>query len=225
MLAELSKMAANYSLVKPKDFSGIVNFCIGQNKFICTMTEDSVKIEEGYSDQQLLDFLMEPETFEKLKNGTWTALTAAGREDMRQSAPLDFKLGAAQKLSAEILHLTYHLGTHFFTLEYPQVIRFGPDNTRLVHGGNAAALAYGYGVRFAYYTITGDEQINREEDKNPFYQLVCIINGRGTAWVAGKEILLEKGIAIYVPINETHIFRAAEGHHLELFILMYGPGA
>lgn len=225
MLTPLKKMAENYSKIKPKEITGTINLHIGTDSFICTMTDDKVTIQEGCEEQQLADFIMEADTFEKLKDGTWTAMTAAGREDMRQSAPLDFKLGPGQKLSAELMQMIYHIGTHFFALEYPQVIKFGPDHTRLVHGGHAAALAYGYGVRFAYYTISGDEQINSDEDTNPFYQLICVIGGKGTACVAGKEIPLEKGIAVSVPINATHTFRAAEGHRLEFFILMYGPGA
>lgn len=225
MLTALSAMARNYSLIKPKDLTGIVNICIGTEKFSCAMTTDSVAVREGCSEQQIVDFIMEAETFARLVDGTWTAMTAAGREEMRQPAPLDFKLGPGQKLSQEIMQIIYHMGTHFFSTQYPQVIKFGPDHTRFVHGGHAAALAYGYGVRFAYYTITADEQINSEEDRNPFYQLICVIGGQGIARVGGKEIHLEKGMAVSVPIDETHTFKAAPGHRLEFFILMYGPGA
>jgi len=218
-------MAQNYNLIKPREMTGIVNILIAKQEFTLEMSEEDVTVREGRSPRQLMDIVMEQDTFAKIKDGSWTAMTAAGRDNMGQTAPLDFIPGPGQKIGSGLMQLVYHLGTHFFAIDYPQVMRFGPGHTRYVHGGHAAALAYGYGVRFAYYTITDVEQINSEEDRNPFYQLICVIGGRGTARIAGKDIPLEKGIAVSVPINETHTFRAASGQRLEFFILMYGPGA
>ncbi len=225
MLEILQRMADNYSRIKPKDIQGLVNIKVGDQEFTLSMTEDSVAISPGVSEERTADFFMSEDVFQKLHQGTWTGLTAAGREDMRQAAPLDFRPGPGQQLSHQLLHMVYHMGTHFFAGQYPQVVRFGKENARVVHGGHAVALAYGYGVRFAYYTIADGEQINDENDRNPFYQLFSVIGGKGTAMVAGKEIELEKGVAVHVPINETHILRAASEQQLELFVLMYGPGA
>lgn len=225
MLAVLKHMAENYSRLKPLDFEGVLNLTIQGDKFHILLGKDSVDVQEGHQEERMLDFFMDQDTFGKLCDGTWSGLTAGGREHMGQSTPLDFKLPPGVAPTPQLLQVIYHMGMHFFNTSYPNIYRFGPDHTRFVHGGHATPLVYGHGVRFAYYTIVSGEQINELDDTNPFPSYFTIIGGKGTAIVADKEINIEKGMAIHVPKNANHVFKADKGQRLELMMLAYGPGA
>lgn len=225
MINVLSAMAKNYTAFKPADLTGKINILIGQEWFHLELKGEGVSAWEGKTDDELATFLMSADTFAKLLDGTWNALTAAGRENIRQSAPIDFQLPTGAQLTPKFMQMIYHMGMHFFKTDVPHTYNFGLEHTRKVHGGNATALAYGSGVRFAYYTISGDEQINDGDTKDPFDQMFTVIGGQGVAHIGGVEIHLQRGIAVHVPPNSTHIISASPGEQLELFWLAYGKGA
>ncbi len=225
MIDIIQTMASNYTAFKPVGLTGKVNMVIDSKWFHVDLTGEQVTAQEGRTEGELATFSMSRDTFEKLIDGTWNALTAAGRENIRQSAPIDFQLPAGAQLTPEFMQMIYHMGMHFFKTEIPHVYNFGLKHTRKVHGGNAAALAYGSGVRFAYYTISGDEQINDGDTKDPFDQMFTVIGGQGVAQIGGIEINLQRGVAVHVPPNSTHIITASPGEQLELFWLAYGKGA
>lgn len=224
MLEELKQLAQTYCKMKPADIVGKVNLRIGANEFVLELQPETVAVYEGAEQDALFTMVTDEETYAKLRDGTWNGLTAGGRERMSQSAPLDFELPAGQRLTGETLQLLYHLGAHFFSGTYPTVNYFGPEHTRLVHGGHACPIAYGYGIRSAYYTLSAGEQIN-EDEKDPFYQVFIVIGGEGIAVVDNQEIKLERGKAVHVPPNVTHRFRAKDSSRLELIWIAYGPGA
>lgn len=225
MINLINQMANCYTKLKPAHITGTFNLCIGQENYRIIMTEDAVRAEPGMDAAPFITFIMSEETFAKLNDGTWTGLTAAGRENIRQSAPVDFRLPPGQGLTTQLMQTIYHIGMHFFSCEIPHTYRFGPEHTRTVHGGDAVALAYGPGVRFAYYTIAGDQQINDNATRDPMDQFISVIGGEGIAVIDGREVSLCRGIAVHVPPMATHVFRATPGSRLELFWLAYGKGA
>ncbi len=226
MLIDLiKKMASHYATLKPAHMAGTFNLVIGNERFHVTMTREEVSAKPGEDESAFITLRMGEDTFDKVHNGTWTGLTAAGRENIRQSAPIDFSLPAGVALTPQLMQDIYHLGMHFFATEPPHTYNFGPDHTRKIHGGNATALAYGPGVRFAYYTISGDEQINESDSRDPMDQFISVIGGEGLALIEGREIELHRGIAVHIPPLATHVFRAKPGSQLELFWLAYGKGA
>ncbi|MGE5653133.1 MAG: cupin domain-containing protein [Bacillota bacterium] len=225
MLQELQRMAELYSNLKDPKSLGIVNLHIGGRSYTLRLGPDSAQVAEGVTPAALVDVAMSEETFKAICNGTWTALTAGGRASWSQSAPLDIRLPPGQRLTPELMATLYDLSMHFLNLNYPNVYRFGPGHTRQIHGGHAAAVAYGHGVRFAYYNIREGEQINDEDDRNPWDQVFACIGGRGTAVIDGIEVDLQKGVAVHVPPNKTHVVRASRDEVLELFWLAYGKDA
>ncbi len=224
MLKTLRQMTEVYERYKPEDQVGDVQIKIGDERFILRLRPQSVGVERGVTEGRVLvEVSMEKETFRRLADGTWNGLTAAGRENMSQWAPIDFDFPCEKKVDA--LQVAYHLGTHFFRKEFPAMTQFGPEHTRKIHGGNAAALAYGEGIRSAYYTVTGDETINEEGEKDPWYQVFIVIGGRGRARIGNTEVKLREGCAIHVPPQTIHTLRAEGEHRLEVIWLAYGEGA
>jgi mannose-6-phosphate isomerase-like protein (cupin superfamily) len=225
VLATLQDLAKNYARVKPKEYTGTLNMDIEGRFFAIAMEKESVSVSEGRSEKAIAELVLSEETYARLLDGTWNGMTAAGRENIRQSAPLDFRFLPGYTFSGQLLQMLYHLGMHFFQQSFPSVFRFGPAHTRRVHGGHAVPLAYGHGIRVAYYTISGDERINDDDAADPFDQVISVIGGKGLAVIDGVEVALERGIAVHVPPRTTHLIKATGSERLELFWVAYGSGA
>lgn len=224
MINDLKKLATNYNRVKPVEYVGVINFVIAGDSYYMSMEQEQVSMHEGKYANPLLTIIMSSDTYNKLLDGTWNGLTAAGRARMSEPAPLDFELPEGRGLTGELMQMLYHLSMHFFSGTYPTVAKFGKGHTRIVHGGNVTALAYGHGIRSAYYCITDRQQINSDE-RDPWWQCFSIIGGKGIATIDGQQVYLEKGVAIHVPPNVTHTFKAFEGELLELIWVAYGNKA
>lgn len=225
VIGELQRMAERYAQLKDPEYIGEFRLSIGSESYLIRLEEKTVEVHEATGSEPVVEATMSLETFRMICDGTWTALTAGGRESWRQPAPLDFKLPPGQSMTPELLQMFYDLSMHFLNVHYPNVYHFGPGHTRVVHGGHVAALAYGHGVRFAYYSVHAGEQINEETDTNSWHQVFACIGGSGVALIDGIEVALHKGIAVHVPPGRTHILRAAGCDELELFWLAYGYGA
>ncbi|MFP4457647.1 MAG: cupin domain-containing protein [Clostridia bacterium] len=223
MLKILEDMGKNYLKVKPDEITGVFNLKIENNFFNIELEKDDVIVNEGLSENAFITMKMDRETWKNLLDKKWNGMTAAGRESMSQPAPLDFEF-SKEKMDSKTMQKLYHLAMHFFNTSFPTLAKFGPSHTRKIHGGNAVALAYGHGVRSAYYMISGDDQANSNE-KDPWRQCFIIIAGRGVANIDNKEIDIEKGMAIHVPPNVIHTFKAKPNDTLEFIWIAYGEGA
>ncbi len=197
----------------------------GKKDYMVELKEEKVYVEKDKEGIEDLRLTMSEETFEKLRSGEWNGMTATGRSHMSESAPLDFELPEGEDLEGEKLQMLYHFLTHFFTTEYPTVTELGREHSRKVHGGSAVPIAYGHGVRHAYYTIKRGEQIN-EDELDPWHQVFTVVEGTGKAIIDGEEIELEKNMSVHVPPNVEHIVKKDEGDDdLELLWVAYGEKA
>ncbi len=227
MLEDLKKMAESYQIKKPPDLKGKIHLLIGEDYgFLVKLGKSNVEVKEtSVNDTRDIGLVMSEDTFSKLNSGEWNGMTAAGRSSMSESAPLDFRLPDGAEMDDETLQIMYHFLTHFFSKDYPTITELGRSHSRKVHGGNAAPIAYGNGIRSAYYTIQKGEQIN-EDELDPWDQVFTVIGGSGKALVDGKEIELEKNISVHVPPKTEHIVRKDEGEDdLELIWIAYGEKA
>ncbi len=227
MLQTLRDMADSYRKKKPEDIVGKIHILIdGERGYTVELKEKSVEVERsGEELEGDLGLVMSEDTFEKLASGVWNGMTAAGRSTMSESAPLDFQVLEGGSLQGETMQMMYHFLTHFFSNEYPTVTELGREHSRKVHGGSAVPIAYGHGVRYAYYTIAQGEQIN-EDESDPWDQVFTVIGGTGTAIIDGQEIGLKKNISVHVPPKVQHIIKKKSGEDdLELLWMAYGEKA
>ncbi|MFP4051300.1 MAG: SCP2 sterol-binding domain-containing protein [Thermoplasmata archaeon] len=149
-------MCKYYQKKKPRDLTGKIHILIGEdNCFLVDLKENEVSVKETDTDLQGdLGLTMSKETLYKLVEGKWNGMTAAGRSNWSESTPLDFRLPEGTNLEGENLQMMYHFLVHFFSNVYPTVTQLGRGHSRKVHGGNAVPIAYGHGIRYAYYTIS-----------------------------------------------------------------------
>ena len=227
ILEELREMSNFYSAKKPDKFKGKIHLLIGdEDGYLVEMGKNDIEVKEaGMENQGDIGLVMSEETFENLSSGKWNGMTAAGRANMSDPAPLDFRLPEGQGMDAEKLQMMYHFLIHFFNKEYPTITKLGKEHSRKVHGGNAVPIAYGHGIRSAYYSIKKGDQIN-EDEHDPWDQVFTVIGGTGTAIIDDEEIELEKNMSVHVPPNTAHIVKKEEGSdELELLWIAYGEKA
>jgi len=167
-------------------------------------------------------------TLRKLYRGEISALTAAGRANMSDPAPLDLASIGGWRPSMDLLSDTIMpLCFHFFTRGRPEVVRFSKDHARNIHGGNAVAFYYQKGLRTAWYQLEKGMFINRDKKDatNPFPTLLIFTRGNGKARLDKKVMQVEDGMTVFVPAGMLHQIWTESTAGLEFVIVMFGKGA
>ncbi|MFO7791921.1 MAG: cupin domain-containing protein [Candidatus Saliniplasma sp.] len=227
LLEDLKEMALFYSKKKPDRLRGTIHLSIGDEYgFLVDMGRSDIIVEEASTENQAdIGLVMSKDTFEKLSSGKWNGMTAAGRANISDPAPLDFRVPEGEEMDDRKLQILYHFLIHFFSKDYPTITELGKEHSRKVHGGNAVPIAYGHGIRSAYYTIEKGDLIN-EDEQDPWNQVFTVLSGTGMAVIDGEEIELEKKMSVHVPPNTAHIVKKEEGSdELELLWIAYGEQA
>ncbi len=169
-------------------------------------------------------FTLSSATLLKIHDGTWNGMTAAGRAHVRDPAPLNFTL-PRDVHPLEAMRRGYFFLTHFFSVDNPTRVNFGPQHTRKIHGAGATALFYHQGMRSAYYCITADDVLNEDGARDPMHQAFIVIGGEGTAIIGETETEVSMGQALYVPPDTVHMLRTGGPDPLEIIWLAWGEGA
>lgn len=167
-------------------------------------------------------------TLIELHAGHKNALTLAGKARSTDFAPLDFGLMDGFSPTPEFFRMFIPFTFHFWTRGQPEIVKFGDKHfTRRVHGANAAVLYYQEGFRSAWFQIEKGQHVNKEEGDqvNPFPTLLLLTRGRTNAKIGGREIVLEKGDALFIPAGVSHELWNDRDEPAEGVLLMFGAGA
>lgn len=190
--------------------------------------QDKVVLKKGLPTQPTFYLVTDAGTLRKIFNSELNALTAAGRARMSDKTPLDFKFMEGYQASVDFIYeVMLPLGFHFFTRGKPEIVPFGEEYSRLVHGGHAVVFYYQKGLRTGWYKIKKGMVINKDlkDAVNPFPTLFIFIKGEGSGRLGEKTISLHEGMTIYVPAGMIHQFRTESEKGLEFIIIMFGKGA
>ena len=186
------------------------------------------ELKEGLPDDPVFIYVVDAETLKKIRRGQLSALTAMGRATAKDSTPMDitFMEGFSpnETVSEEIVPFTFH----FWTIGFPEIVRFGKEsNTRVVHGANVAVLYYQKGLRSAWYQMKKGQHINKskEEQTNPFPTLVVFTKGLSQARIGGQECKIQAGEVVFIPAGVSHEFWNNNEDPAEFIIIMFGEGA
>jgi mannose-6-phosphate isomerase-like protein (cupin superfamily) len=163
----------------------------------------------------------------RLDRGELSALTALGQAHGDDPTPLVARFPPGFRWTPESRATVMPMVFHFWTRDWPPVIRFGDGTTREIHGGNVAVLYYDSGLRTAWAQLTPGTRINENpgDQTNPFTSLFIITRGVGTARIGGVEFTLQEGQAVLVPPGIPHEFWTGEDQYAECLLIMFGPGA
>lgn len=189
---------------------------------------DKVTLTKGFPSQPTFYVVTDAATIRKIFNGEINVLTAAGRARMSDKTPLDFEFmegfqGSMDFISEVMLPLSFH----FFNRGKPEIIPFGEQYSRIVHGGHAVVFYYQKGLRTAWYKIEPGMFINKDlkDAANPFPTLLIITKGQGQVRLGDKIMSLREGMTVFVPAGMVHQFWTENDEGVEVIIIMFGKGA
>jgi mannose-6-phosphate isomerase-like protein (cupin superfamily) len=186
-----------------------------------------VSVKAGKPDAPTFSIVCDLDTLRKIHGGQWNALTAAGKARDSDPSPLDIAFMEGFKPGPDTMEKVLHVLFHFFNTTSPEVVRFGEDNSRFVHGGNAVVFYYAKGLRTAWYQLKKGMVINAEEkdQTNPFPTLFICTRGEGRGRLGGREVSLKEGMSVFIPAGLAHTFWNEKDTPCEGIIIMFGEGA
>jgi len=190
--------------------------------------QDKVTLTEGFPSQPTFYVVTDAVTLRKIFNGEINALTAAGRARMSDKAPLDIEFMEGFQPSMDFISdVMLSLVFHFFNRGKPEIIPFGEEYSRIVHGGHAVVFYYQTGLRTAWYKIKPGMFINKDlkDAVNPFPTLFIVTKGKGQGRLGDKTMSLHEGMTVFVPAGMVHQVWAESGEGFEAIIIMFGKGA
>jgi mannose-6-phosphate isomerase-like protein (cupin superfamily) len=152
-------------------------------------------------------------------------MTAAGKAQASDAAPLDFRLGEEIELTPVLKTQLFHFIQSFFNRSIPERTFLGEEYARKVHGGNAVPLYYHPGFRSAWYLLKKGEQLNEPGDTDTFPQAFIFTAGEGHAKIGDESIAVQAGEAYYIPPGSDHVVWTESDEPLELIYLAWGDGA
>jgi len=227
-LAILERYAADYQQ-DPNAEEVVFGVRVDEAWYTVEATADDVRARAGRPSKPTLYFETDAETLTRLDAGQLNALTAAGKARASDFAPLDFGTMDGFEPGPGLGRRLRTLVFHFWTRGQPEVIPFGPEHTRRIHGGDGTVLFYQDGFRSAYFHIRPGQHVNseRSDQTNPFPSLVVVIGGRMNGRINGVELTLTSGNAYYIPAEHRHEFwlPADAPAPAEALLLMFGEGA
>lgn len=188
----------------------------------------NVIVTKGESEFPVFYYTFENrDALEKLDDGGFNALTLMGKAFSSDVTPMDieFQEGfeAPDNFVAKLLPLTFH----FWTKGKPEFIKFGADNTRMVHGTNTGILYYQPGFRSGWFNILPGHHVNEDENSrsNPFPSMFILISGEVSALINDEEHVFSEGNAMLVPSGISHQFINNGDEPAFGFLFMFGDGA
>lgn len=187
-----------------------------------------VNLSQGLPDIPTFVGKTDLETLNKIYRGEINALTAAGRARMSDKTPLDFEFIHGFQLDPDFMgDVMLPVCFHFFNRGQPEIIPFGEEYSRFIHGGNAVIFYYQKGLRTGWYQVKKGMKINEDLDDavNPFPTLFVFIKGQGKGRLGEKTIALKEGMSVFVPAGMIHQFWTEQEEGLEFIIIMFGEGA
>lgn len=187
-----------------------------------------VRVTPGTPPAPTFYFTVDRETLARIGAGELNALTAMGKAQDSDAAPMDLQTmeGYAPSdpgFGAWIIPFAFH----FWTRGQPEIIPFGPDATRTVHGAQAAVLFYQEGFRSAFVEVRPGQHVNADprDQVNPFPTLLIMTEGRAMGRIGGRDVELTAGNAVLIPAGVTHEFTNPFDAPAQAILLMFGEGA
>jgi len=184
-------------------------------------------LKKGKPEKPTIMMFTDMKTLKNIHSGKMNFLTAVGRAHITDPAPLNFRFMKGAVPNPAVIYGNLPFLFHFFNRGSPEIIPFGEEHSRFIHGGNAVPIYYDEGLRTAWYQVKKGMVINKEErdQKNPFPTLIICIQGAAKAKLGDKELELKKGMSVFIPAGMTHTIWNENKEPFEFIIVMFGEGA
>lgn len=215
---------------KPRVFGVNVS---GQGKWHVIITGEKkatgwdVNLRPGPSPNPTFCYELDFDTLTKIATGRLNAMTAQAKASSDDDAPMRVVHMDGFVPTPEAEQEIKRLSFHFWTRGFPEVISFGPDLTRPIHGSNAGVFYYEKGLRTGWYCLQpGDKaRSGPRERPAPFPILAIGISGVANGEIAGQPVKLPAGNAVFIPPGAQHRWWNETDEVATAIIVMFGEGA
>jgi len=186
-----------------------------------------VDLGKGLPPNPAVFYTLDLTTLRQIDSGAVNALTAMGRARASDPAPMDIGLMDGFEPAPDFFGRFIPFTFHFWTRGFPEIVNFGKEQSREVHGAHMVVFYYQEGLRSAWAQIEKGQHVNEDpkDQSNPFPTMLIGIRGRAVAKVEGKEIQLQAGQMVFVPAGVSHEAWNPYDEPAEVIILMFGEGA
>ena len=189
--------------------------------------ESAVTLKPGFPPRPTVYYTLDLKTLRALDRGEMNALTAMGKAQANDPAPMDVGIMPGFEPEPSFFARFIPFTFHFWTRGFPEKARFGAANSRIVHGANAVVLYYQKGLRSAWFQISKGQHINEDpqDQTNPFPSMFIMVRGTAEAKIGGQRSTLPAGEMMLVPADVSHEFWNPHDEPAEMIVLMFGEGA
>jgi mannose-6-phosphate isomerase-like protein (cupin superfamily) len=187
----------------------------------------AVTVHRGVPPEPVFYFQLGYETLVAIDRGDMNALTAMVRGLASDPALMGTGAHPGFQPGPGFTRTMLDLSFHFWTRGTPEIIPFGEDHTRMVHGADAVVLYYEPGFRSGWFNLQPGQHANADPrlQVNPFPTLLIITEGVGRGRIGGRELELGSGHAVLIPAGVSHEFWNPFEAPVRGFLIMFGEGA
>lgn len=189
----------------------------------------SASLTPGVPQVPTFVWAMDRPTFDAIAGGRMSAMTAMASARSSDPRPLEVRMiNGFNGDNAFGQNVFRPLAFHFWTIGRPEIVRFGFDRSRLVHGGRAIPGMYAPGIRTSWYGLLPGDHINEDprSQLDPWTSLFFIIRGGSArARIGDTEIALEDNSMIQVPPQTRHEFWNPGTVPAEMIMVTFGQNS
>ena len=186
-----------------------------------------VELREGLPSTPSVLYVLDLSTLRKIDGGEINALTSMGKARASDPAPMDVEFMDGFRPGADFFTRFIPFTFHFWTRGFPEVVNFGKQYSREVHGANMVVFYYQKGLRSAWAQIEKGQHVNADpkDQTNPFPTMIIGIRGKAVAKIGGKEVAMQGGQMAFIPAGVSHEAWNPDDEPAEIVLLMFGEGA
>ena len=186
-----------------------------------------VELRRGLPEVPAPLYTLDLATLRQIDRGEINALTAMGKARASDLVPMDIGVMPGFRPEAGFFDRFIPFSFHFWTRGFPEMVPFGREYSREVHGANAVIFYYQRGLRSAWCQVESGQHVNPDprDQSNPFPTMIIGIRGRAMVKIGGIEQQLEAGRMVFIPAGVTHESWNPFSEPAEVILLMFGEGA
>lgn len=189
--------------------------------------ERETTLEDGFGATEMMYYTMDRETLHLIDRKVWTGLTAMAAATSADETPLRVEFTGEYEQPENYDEIFRRVTFHFWNRGFPEITRFGPENSRITHGAPATVLYYDKAFRSAVYHVPaglGKEQAPTLAAHFP--RMIIVLSGLVEGEMGDEVFAAKPGEMFLTPPNIPVTFwNGSQNETLSFVWVAWGEGA
>ncbi|MBO6526948.1 hypothetical protein [Erythrobacter sp.] len=189
--------------------------------------ERSTSLDEGFGAAEMMYYTLDQETLHLIDRKVWTGLTAMAAATSADETPLEVEFTSGYEQPADYEEIFRRLTFHFWNRGFPEITRYGPENSRIAHGAPATVLYYDKAFRSAVYHVPAG--LGKDQAPTlaaPFPRMIIVLSGAVEGEMGEHNFVAKPGEMFLTPPNIPVTFwNASKDETLSFVWIAWGEGA